>query len=81
MPAASDGRPPGWREQGVPNIRGLNTSREGTLTMRYAYLLGILVPVIVGILFVIMGAAYGAGRLGRGPVPAGSQPPHQHRCS
>lgn len=26
MPTASDGRPPGWREQGVPNNRGLNTS-------------------------------------------------------
>jgi NADH-quinone oxidoreductase subunit G len=23
MAAASDGRPPGWREQGVPNLRGL----------------------------------------------------------
>lgn len=34
--------------------------------MRYAYLLGILVPVIVGILFVIMGAAYGAGYLAEG---------------
>ncbi len=26
MPTASDGRPPGWREQGVPNTHGLNTS-------------------------------------------------------
>lgn len=24
MAAASDGRPPGWREQGVPNLRGLS---------------------------------------------------------
>jgi hypothetical protein len=23
MAAAADGRPPGWREQGVPNLRGL----------------------------------------------------------
>ncbi|MFZ5438709.1 MAG: 2Fe-2S iron-sulfur cluster-binding protein [Myxococcota bacterium] len=24
LPAGSDGRPPGWREQGVPNLRGLS---------------------------------------------------------
>ncbi len=24
MPASSDGRPPGWREQGAPNVRGLS---------------------------------------------------------
>jgi NADH-quinone oxidoreductase subunit G len=24
MPAGSDGRPPGWREQGVPNLRGMS---------------------------------------------------------
>lgn len=24
LPAGADGRPPGWREQGVPNIRGLS---------------------------------------------------------
>ena len=24
MPAGSDGRPPGWREQGVPSMKGLN---------------------------------------------------------
>ncbi len=24
LPAAADGRPPGWREQGVPNLRGLS---------------------------------------------------------
>ncbi len=29
MPAGSDGRPPGWREQGVPNLRGL-TLPQGT---------------------------------------------------
>jgi NADH-quinone oxidoreductase subunit G len=29
MPAGSDGRPPGWREQGVPNLRGLTLGKEG----------------------------------------------------
>ena len=27
LPAAADGRPPGWREQGVPNVRGLTVPR------------------------------------------------------
>jgi NADH-quinone oxidoreductase subunit G len=29
MPAASDGRPPGWREQGAPNLKGLSL-KSGT---------------------------------------------------
>ncbi|HEY1088704.1 MAG TPA: ferredoxin, partial [Archangium sp.] len=29
LAASSDGRPPGWREQGVPNLRGL-TLPSGT---------------------------------------------------
>jgi NADH-quinone oxidoreductase subunit G len=29
MAAASDGRPPGWREQGAPNVRGLGVMAEG----------------------------------------------------
>ncbi len=29
MAASSDGRPPGWREQGVPNLRGLTVPTEG----------------------------------------------------
>lgn len=29
MAAASDGRPPGWREQGVPNLRGLTLPKGG----------------------------------------------------
>ncbi len=29
MPSSADGRPPGWREQGVPNLRGL-TLPKGT---------------------------------------------------
>jgi NADH-quinone oxidoreductase subunit G len=28
MPAGADGRPPGWREQGIPNLRGLTLPRE-----------------------------------------------------
>ena len=28
LAAASDGRPPGWREQGVPNLRGLSLPKE-----------------------------------------------------
>ena len=28
MPTGADGRPPGWREQGVPNLRGLTLPRE-----------------------------------------------------
>jgi NADH-quinone oxidoreductase subunit G len=28
MPAGADGRPPGWREQGVPSMRGLTLPRE-----------------------------------------------------
>lgn len=30
LPAGADGRPPGWRERGVPNLRGLTLPREGT---------------------------------------------------
>jgi NADH-quinone oxidoreductase subunit G len=30
MAAASDGRPPGWREQGAPNVRGLGHLAGGT---------------------------------------------------
>ncbi len=29
MAASADGRPPGWREQGIPSVRGLNTP-QGT---------------------------------------------------
>jgi NADH-quinone oxidoreductase subunit G len=28
MPTGADGRPPGWREQGVPNLRGLTLPKE-----------------------------------------------------
>jgi NADH-quinone oxidoreductase subunit G len=30
MPTGADGRPPGWREQGVPNNRGLTLNVKGT---------------------------------------------------